>query len=136
MFSFLARKASPEKLKRLFMYAQVLFIQNIRNAEKHKFRFSSQQADFFSYRELFMSAGSQQVALFIEREPFLWLDSHDPIKNFAHFKVPNRDFGFCTITSKERYGGNRMKNLKKGMIEFLTVLIICAPLVHIANIMY
>ncbi len=29
-----------------------------------------------------------------------------------------------------------MKNLKKGMIEFLAVLVICAPLVHIANIMY
>lgn len=99
--------------------------------------FSSQQADFFSYRELFYVSRFSAGRSFHRKRTFLWLDSHDPIKKLCTFQSPKSwDFGFCTITSKERYGGNRMKNLKKGMIEFLTVLIICAPLVHIANIMY
>lgn len=76
------------------MYAQVLFIQNIRNAEKHKFRFSSQQADFFSYRELFYVSRFSAGRSFHRKRTFLWLDSHDPIKNFAHFKVPNPGLWF------------------------------------------
>ena len=70
------------------MYVQVLFIQNIRNAEKHKFRFSSQQADFFSYRELFYVSRFSAGRSFHRKRTFLWLDSYDPIKKLCKFQSP------------------------------------------------